>query len=154
MMTREEALRIIHKRYITPREATIQYQRWKSECERKAKDPKSPWNNELCTLEERQWFKEYDLRKLEALWTLSDLARAGQSMPQMYFDTVEEAEPDCPIAPILRKLYQEEIRLLEFATKMSICQVICPKVLGIRLENRDGTCRIRMRLLGDEKISI
>ncbi|NPV92354.1 MAG: hypothetical protein HPY50_16435 [Firmicutes bacterium] len=151
-MTREEALRIIHKRYITPREATSQYLRWKSECERKAKDLKSPWNNELCTLEERQWFKEYDLRKLEAFWILSDQFKPGQPAPMIQDETLEDAEPDCPIAPLLRKLYQDEIRLLEIGTSMTICRVICPKVLGIRMENRDGSCRLKLRLIGEEKI--
>lgn len=151
-MTREEALRIIHKRYITPREATNQYLRWKSECERKAKDSKSPWNNELCTLEERQWFKEYDLRKLEALWVLSDQFKPGQPAPLLQTDAQEDAEPGCPVAPLLRRIYSEEIRLLDVGTSMTICRVICPKVMGVRMENRDGTCRIRLRLTGEEKI--
>jgi len=154
LMSREEALRVIHKKYLSPREAAKQYLRWKSECERKAKDPLSPWNNPLCTQEERQWFREYDLRKLEALWVLAEEARPDPR-PALGAGSVsreEEAEPECPLASILQEVYKEELRYYESGGSSAVCKVICARVLGTRQETKEGRCRIRLRLLGIEKV--
>ena len=150
-MSREEALRVIHKRHITPSQAAAQYLRWKNECERKVKDPRSPWNNQLCTEEERLWFREYDLKKLEALWvlnegTLPEIERPG-------FESIIEDNAECPLVPLLRGIYSQETGQEEFGSVITLCGVICPKVLGVRLLNKEGTCQIRLRLLGKEKVT-
>lgn len=155
LMSREEALRVIHKKYLSPREAAKQYLRWKSECERKARDPLSPWNNPLCTQEERQWFREYDLRKLEALWVLAEEARPDPK-PALSVGSAgwgeEEVEPECPVAAVLREVYKEEIRYYESGSPGAVCRVICARVLGTRQETKEGRCRIRLRLLGIERV--
>ncbi|NLC08239.1 MAG: hypothetical protein GX755_09805 [Syntrophomonadaceae bacterium] len=151
VMSRDEALRVIHKRFISPSQAAKQYLRWKSECERKAKDPRSPWNNQLCTQEERQWFREYDLQKLEALWVLSEGTLSGESLPREM--GLEEGAGECPLIPVLRRLYGQEIGS-DFGSGITLCGVVCPKVLGTRQVAKDGACQIRLRLLGIEKVSL
>jgi len=150
-MGREEALRVIHKRHITPGQAATQYLRWKNECERKVKDPRSPWNNQLCTEEERLWFREYDLKKLEALWVLSEGTLPEKERPG--FEVIIEDNAECPLIPVLRGIYSQEIGQEGFGSVITLCGVVCPKVLGIRLVNKEGACQIRLRLLGKELVT-